>query len=127
MNQDEIFRKLTRGVKFDRIKYREDAVNLGLIPKPTPKIEEKHKDPKVGIYISELDSTKEAEIKVLDTFDNVNTQILKNLKDTLQWKEPTRIQMAAIPTLLGMFDSNKILFFLPITRHKLVNSNIDKP
>lgn len=101
MNQDEIFRKLTRGVKFDRIKYREDAVNLGLIPKPTPKIEEKHKDPKVGIYISELDSTKEAEIKVLDTFDNVNTQILKNLKDTLQWKEPTRIQMAAIPTLLG--------------------------
>jgi hypothetical protein len=33
MDYDSIFKKLTRGARFDRKKYREDAENLGIIPK----------------------------------------------------------------------------------------------
>jgi len=33
MDYDSIFKKLTRGARFDRTKYREDAENLGIIPK----------------------------------------------------------------------------------------------
>ena len=100
MNQDEIFRKLTRGVKFDRVRYREDAEHLGLVPKAAPKATPKT-DPKNTIFVTDMDSTSNVKYEKIENFDTIQKQILGNLTETLHWNSPTRIQMAAIPVLLG--------------------------
>ena len=102
MNQDEIFRKLTRGVKFDRTRYREDAENLGLVPKLPRKVDESAADPKSSIFITEMDhAAGDKKYEICESFDKINQLIKRNMAETLQWKTPTRIQMAAIPVLLG--------------------------
>ena len=97
MNQDELFRKLTRGAKFDRVRYREDAENLGIVPKAPVKLMESTKDPKKTIFVTEMDAEKTAKIEFLENFDSLNALLRRNIKDVLKWETPTRIQMASIP------------------------------
>jgi len=100
MNQNDIFRKLTRGVKFDRSRYREDAENLGLIPKLPQKVTETA-DPKCSIFVTEMENGNDRKYELFESFDKISQIVRRNLTETLQWKKPTRIQMAAIPVLLG--------------------------
>ena len=111
MNQDEIFRKLTRGLKFDRVRYREDAENLGIVPKAPPRVQEPN-NPKNTIYVTDTDEEKNEKFEMLDTFESLSTHVKRNIAQVLQWKSPTRIQMGAIPVLLGSFWNNNNKIFL---------------
>ncbi|CBY42223.1 unnamed protein product [Oikopleura dioica] len=101
MDYDSIFKKLTRGARFDRTKYREDAENLGIIPKKAPKLEENipENDPKKGIFVTNMNIDDDTKYPLLSDFNGVNKAIRNNLKEVLRWENPTRIQMAAIPIL----------------------------
>jgi len=100
MNQDEIFRKLTRGLKFDRVRYREDAENLGIVPKAPPRVKEPN-NPKNTIYVTDTDDEKNEKFEMLDTFESLSTHVKRNITQVLHWQKPTRIQMGAIPVLLA--------------------------
>ena len=107
MNADDIFRKLSRGVSFDRRKFKEDAENLGIIEKKDePECEVNAKD---SIFITPMnqsestdDSTNQnQENFIIEEFsEKVEKRILSNLENILKWEKPTRIQMAAIDILL---------------------------
>ena len=104
MNADDIFRKLSRGVSFDRRKFKEDAENLGIIEKKDePECEVNAKD---SIFITPMnqsdDSTNQnQEDFIIEEFsEKVEKRILSNLENILKWEKPTRIQMAAIDILL---------------------------
>ena len=110
MNADDIFRKLSRGVSFDRRKFKEDAENLGIIEKKDePECEVNAKD---SIFITPMnqsdDSTNQnQEDFIIEEFsEKVEKRILSNLENILKWEKPTRIQMAAIDILL------KVIFLL---------------
>merc|ERR1712131_565765 len=56
MNADDIFRKLSRGVSFDRRKFKEDAENLGIIEKKDePEWEVNAKD---SIFITPMNQSE---------------------------------------------------------------------
>ena len=101
MNADDIFRKLSRGVSFDRRKFKEDAENLGIIEKKDePECEVNAKD---SIFITPMNQSEEPtnENIIIEEFgEKVEKRILSNLENVLKWEKPTRIQMAAIDILL---------------------------
>merc|ERR1711990_521236 len=101
MNADDIFRKLSRGVSFDRRKFKEDAENLGIIEKKDePECEVNAKD---SIFITPMNQSEEptSENIIIEEFgEKVEKRILSNVKNVLKWEKPTRIQMAAIDILL---------------------------
>ena len=101
MNADDIFRKLSRGVSFDRRKFKEDAENLGIIEKKDePECEVNAKD---SIFITPMNQSEEPtnENIIIEEFEEkVEKRILSNLENVLKWEKPTRIQMAAIDILL---------------------------
>jgi len=104
MNADDIFRKLSRGVSFDRRKFKEDAENLGIIEKKDePECEVNAKD---SIFITPMnsqsdESTNQNQDFIIEEFgEKVEKRILSNLENVLKWEKPTRIQMAAIDILL---------------------------
>lgn len=107
MNADDIFRKLSRGVSFDRRKFKEDAENLGIIEKKDePECEVNAKD---SIFITPMNQSEEPtnENIIIEEFEEkVEKRILSNLENVLKWEKPTRIQMAAIDILL------KVIFLL---------------
>ena len=107
MNADDIFRKLSRGVSFDRRKFKEDAENLGIIEKKDePECEVNAKD---SIFITPMNQSEEPtnENIIIEEFEEkVEKRILSNLENVLKWEKPTRIQMAAIDLLL------KVIFLL---------------
>ena len=107
MNADDIFRKLSRGVSFDRRKFKEDAENLGIIEKKDePECEVNAKD---SIFITPMNQSEEStnENIIIEEFEEkVEKRILSNLENVLKWEKPTRIQMAAIDILL------KVIFLL---------------
>ena len=107
MNADDIFRKLSRGVSFDRRKFKEDAENLGIIEKKDePECEVNAKD---SIFITPMNQSEEStnENIIIEEFEEkVEKRILSNLENVLKWEKPTRIQMAAIDLLL------KVIFLL---------------
>ena len=107
MNADDIFRKLSRGVSFDRRKFKEDAENLGIIEKKDePECEVNAKD---SIFITPMNQSEEptSENIIIEEFgEKVEKRILSNLENVLKWEKPTRIQMAAIDILL------KVIFLL---------------
>ena len=107
MNADDIFRKLSRGVSFDRRKFKEDAENLGIIEKKDePECEVNAKD---SIFITPMNQSEEptSENIIIEEFgEKVEKRILSNVKNVLKWEKPTRIQMAAIDILL------KVIFLL---------------
>ena len=103
MNADDIFRKLSRGVSFDRRKFKEDAENLGIIEKKDePECEVNAKD---SIFITPMNQSEESTNENLDFIieefeEKVDKRILSNLENVMKWEKPTRIQMAAIDILL---------------------------
>ena len=101
MNADDIFRKLSRGVSFDRRKFKEDAENLGIIEKKDePECEVNARD---SIFITPMNQSEEptSENFIIEEFEEkVEKRILSNLENVLKWEKPTRIQMAAIDILL---------------------------
>ena len=105
MNADDIFRKLSRGVSFDRRKFKEDAENLGIIEKKDePECEVNAKD---SIFITPMNSQSDEstnqnqDLFIIEEFgEKVEKRILSNLENVLKWEKPTRIQMAAIDILL---------------------------
>ena len=101
MNAHDIFRKLSRGVSFDRRKFKEDAENLGIIEKKDePECEVNAKD---SIFITPMNQSEEPtnENIIIEEFgEKVEKRILSNLENVLKWEKPTRIQMAAIDILL---------------------------
>ena len=103
MNADDIFRKLSRGVSFDRRKFKEDAENLGIIEKQDePECEVNAKD---SIFITPMNQSEESTNENLDFIieefeEKVDKRILSNLENVMKWVKPTRIQMAAIDILL---------------------------
>lgn len=103
MNADDIFRKLSRGVSFDRRKFKEDAENLGIIEKKDePECEVNAKD---SIFITPMNQSEESTNENLDFIieefeEKVDKRILSNLENVMKWVKPTRIQMAAIDILL---------------------------
>ena len=105
MNADDIFRKLSRGVSFDRRKFKEDAENLGIIEKKDePECEVNAKD---SIFITPMNSQSDEstnqnqDLFIIEEFgEKVEKRILSNLENILKWEKPTRIQMAAIDILL---------------------------
>ena len=109
MNADDIFRKLSRGVSFDRRKFKEDAKNPCIIEKKDePECEVNAKD---SIFITPMnqseESTNENQDFIIEEFgEKVEKRILSNLENVLKWEKPTRIQMAAIDILL------KVIFLL---------------
>ena len=107
MNADDIFRKLSRGVSFDRRKFKEDAENLGIIEKKDePECEVNAKD---SIFITPMNQSEEptSENIIIEEFgEKVEKRILSNVENVLKWEKPTRIQMAAIDILL------KVIFLL---------------
>ena len=107
MNADDIFRKLSRGVSFDRRKFKEDAENLGIIEKKDePECEVNAKD---SIFITPMNQSEEptSENIIIKEFgEKVEKRILSNVENVLKWEKPTRIQMAAIDILL------KVIFLL---------------
>ena len=107
MNADDIFRKLSRGVSFDRRKFKEDAENLGIIEKKDePECEVNAKD---SIFITPMNQSEEptSENIIMEEFgEKVEKRILSNVENVLKWEKPTRIQMAAIDILL------KVIFLL---------------
>ena len=48
-----------------------------------------------------MDENKKSEFEILESFENIDEKVRKNVTDTLMWEKPTRIQMAAIPVVLG--------------------------
>ena len=52
MNADDIFKKLSRGISFNRKRFRDDAENLGIIAKA--KTEEKEVNAADNIFITAL-------------------------------------------------------------------------
>jgi len=107
MNADDIFRKLSRGVSFDRRKFKEDAENLGIIEKKDePECEVNAKD---SIFITPMNQSEEptSENIIMEEFgEKVEKRILSNVENVLKWEKPNRIQMAAIDILL------KVIFLL---------------
>ena len=107
MNADDIFRKLSRGVSFDRRKFKEDAENLGIIEKKDePECEVNAKD---SIFITPMNQSEEptSENIIIEEFgEKVEKRILSNVENVLKWEKPNRIQMAAIDILL------KVIFLL---------------
>merc|ERR1712131_449451 len=105
MNADDIFRKLSRGVSFDRRKFKEDAENLGIIEKKDePECEVNAKD---SIFITPMNSQSDEstnqnqDLFIIEEFgEKVEKRILSNVENILRWEKPTRIQMAAIDILL---------------------------
>merc|ERR1712113_877898 len=106
MNADDIFRKLTRGVSFNRNKFREDAENLGIVEKSV-KDEEVEVNSKDGIFITKLNDNSNENFEdgknfIIDDFNGVvDRRLVKNLNEVLLWKKPTRIQMATIDIILN--------------------------
>ena len=107
MNADDIFRKLSRGVSFDRRKFKDDAENLGIIEKKDePECEVNAKD---SIFITPMNQSEEptSENIIMEEFgEKVEKRILSNVENVLKWEKPNRIQMAAIDILL------KVIFLL---------------
>ena len=52
MNADDIFKKLSRGIKFDRKRFRDDAEHLGIVEKK--KDDEKEVNASDNIFITPL-------------------------------------------------------------------------
>ena len=105
MNVDDVFRKLTRGVSFNRTKFREDAENLGIIEK-NEKDENVEVNSKDGIFITRINDESGAsggddDDHIIEKFEGiVEPCLVKNLNDILMWEKPTRIQMATINLVL---------------------------
>ena len=109
MNSNDVFRKLTRGLSFNRKKFREDAEALGIVDKKgVGEQEEKTEvNAKDGIFISRNDNLADDPVnsRIISDFDEVvNPRLVKNVADCLGWSKPTRIQMAAIDLVRSGFN-----------------------
>merc|ERR1711953_1320280 len=137
MNADDIFRKLTRGVSFNRNKFREDAENLGIVEKSV-KNEEVEVNSKDGIFITKLNDNSNDDVEdgkkyIIDDFNGVvDRRLVKNLNEVLLWKKPTRIQMATINIILNGYNlvataqtgSGKTgAFMIPLVQMCMRNNN----
>ena len=79
MNADDIFRKLSRGVSFDRRKFKEDAENLGIIEKKDePECEVNAKDSIFITPMNQSESTDDSTNQNQENFIIEDARVIQN-------------------------------------------------
>jgi len=104
---DDIFRKLSRGITFNRTRFRDDAEQLGIVEKSEKSGEEdKEVNAKDNIFITRTDDSSDEPITLDDyitpEFVDITGKgrIAENIANLLNWSKPTRVQMASMRLLL---------------------------